>query len=153
MISDACLPVAAFRLLGSTLAMQADPPETRYLPDYLGSGAVSDEEWVPQLAKEGGWIVLTADRGRRAPRLNILLPWYRVSGFFLVGASVDASNFEKLRMFLSVWPDILHAAKTKPGERFKVLLRNGRPTLEHWPLPQKFYLPGTPPPGYLLRVK
>jgi hypothetical protein len=122
------------------------PVESAWLVDWLSAKGIADDQWVPRAAEEGDWIVLTADKGRESPRLNYLLPAYKVTGIFMGGKIPNLSGYEKIRAVMSVMHMIETAADDTPGRRYR-LIRVGqaqRYTLKPWPLPKGHRL--TPPP-------
>jgi PIN like domain len=56
---------------------------------------VSDAEWITELDKEGGWVVLTKDlRIRTRPHEKAAMDGSRIVFFFLAGAWKDYSVTE-----------------------------------------------------------
>jgi PIN like domain len=89
-----------------------------HILDFQKQG-VLDEEWIPRIAKEGGWIVVTSDRGRRGPKKGAKLPIvckrHGVTHIALSATVVKKSSFEKLGIILQVWPEMKKLADAPKG--------------------------------------
>jgi hypothetical protein len=97
--------------------------EFSYLMDLFPSGTL-DETWVPQVAS-GGWIVITADRGKQTKggpekRLPLICESQGVS-HVLLGASLhQLPSDRKLRALIGVWDSILEATSRHVPARIRV---------------------------------
>jgi hypothetical protein len=93
---------------------------------------VKDKEWIPKIAAEGGWVVLSADRGRRNrtgelphEKLPFLCRLHRVTHVLLSGTIQGSSVFVKGQAVVAVWKDLVRTAKAPAGTRFKLTKRSG----------------------------
>src|SRR5262245_57359260 len=101
--------------LAGLLAVAPEKTCLRHVLEFQSQG-VFDEVWVPQIAAEG-WIIITADRGKRGrqgkgEKLPLLCRRFAITHVMLSAAIHRKNGFEKTRAILAAWPDI---AKL-PGE-------------------------------------
>lgn len=93
----------------------------------LGWQALDDEDWIPLLAKEGGWIVLTCDLNIvRHPYRQLVFRQSGLTAFFLLEAWSKGAvrGTEIAQRLLKLWPEITRlAAIHKPGTCFAVPYR------------------------------
>ena len=147
LLIDECLAPRAFKALAGLVNTLREPPQCVHLLERWPPGTL-DPVWVPVIAKESGWIVVTCDNGRapdRAP-LDKLLPELKVTGLFLSPKAAQYSGFEKARMLLCVWPHLEPIVSVSPpGSRFRVERRGDSVRLFTWPMSGK----PEPPPGQL----
>lgn len=104
------------------------------IKDYLGKGTL-DSDWVPQVAKEGRFVI-TGDRGRRrdgAP-LDLLIPFHGASGAFMTGKLQGSKQVEKARSVIVLWPHIVKAATGTPGMRYRMRIAGDSFSWADWPL-------------------
>ncbi|NQT37489.1 MAG: hypothetical protein HQ581_08375 [Planctomycetes bacterium] len=114
-----------------------------------------DEVWIPEAAKEG-WIVISADRGKKGGRkkgekLPRVCRDFQVTHVLMSGGMMKRKQFDKILSILSVWYPLLDTAKEPGGTQFmmepaallgRAILRRKEPTID----------PGEPPPpGYLFQ--
>jgi hypothetical protein len=93
------------RVLASAVELlKADKPTISHFFELFNSGT-EDDVWIPKVA-EDGWIVVSADRAKRAggPKLPLLCEQYSVPLVLLSGRLHTSSSFDKLRAVLAVWP-------------------------------------------------
>ena len=112
------------------LAGTEPAPELANVVDYLGGG--KDEVWIPRLRAEG-WIVITADRGRRSGGVKLpgLCVAHGVTHVLLSKSVHHSSQFEKARAVLAVWPELGAAALAPAGTRFVLRFNSaGNPVLD-----------------------
>lgn len=83
---------------------------------------ITDVEWIPALAKEGGWIVICGD-------LNIIRtraekPVWKASGltgFFLKKGWINLTPWEQAWRLVKIWPQIVKQAElASPGSTYGV---------------------------------
>lgn len=83
---------------------------------------VADEEWIPLLAAEGDWIVLSADRGKivtRGAKLPNLCREYKITHVLLSAKVHRQPAMVKLHIFATIWPKLVEKVESaEPGERF-----------------------------------
>lgn len=92
-----------------------------------------DEQWVPEVAREG-WIVVSVDRGRSpGPKLPRLCHQLGVRHIIFASSAARLPQFEKARAFFRVWRDLLNFAHTSPGSKAILTLRSGGPVLAPCP--------------------
>ncbi len=82
-----------------------------------------DSVWIPQIAAEPGWIVISSDRAKsKSERLDQNLPHlcreHRVTHILLSSTVHNLKLFDKARAIVAVWNDLLKASEVKAGTRF-----------------------------------
>ncbi len=86
--------------------------------------ADADEVWIPKLAAEGDWVVITCDLGIvRNPLRQLVFRQSRLTTFFLLEAWSKGSvrGTEIAQRLLALWEEITHlAAQSPPGTCFAV---------------------------------
>jgi len=72
--------------------------------DKYGQTHVKDEEWIPALGAEGGWVVLSGDLNiaRKRPQRELFLRSNLV-GFFPKAAVMELPLAKKASRVLAVW--------------------------------------------------
>jgi hypothetical protein len=102
-----------------------DCPEFDHIPRKFRQGEL-DSEWVPSIAREGRWIVITADAGRKPSKggkLPALCRDCKVT-HILLSASIHAlSTAEKQAIILSAWSQIARLGEAPAGARYKLRFR------------------------------
>ena len=96
-----------------------------HITDYFAEGA-KDREWIPRLAAESGWIVMTADRGTHSRAGEKLPEICRVNQLthVVLSKTIHAfKSFEKIRAIRHVWSDILQLHTYPPGSRFLLRIK------------------------------
>ena len=109
-----------------------------------------DNVWISQLAKEGGWVVISGDRakiGRQGGKLPQLCEQHHITHILLSKTFHDKKNHEKLAALALLWPEICQVFSEPPGTRFllryKKLTKRGGLTL----VLQKYEKPTDPGPN------
>jgi PIN like domain len=94
----------------------------------MNLSAVEDEAWIPKLAAEGDWIVITCDLDIvRNPHRQLVFRKSNLTAFFLLESwSKDdvVRGPEIAARLLRLWPEITRlAAEHRPGTCFAVPYR------------------------------
>jgi hypothetical protein len=93
----------------------------------LGWQALDDEDWIPRLASEGEWVVITCDLDIvRHPYRQLVFRNSGLTAFFLLEAWSKGSvrGPEIAQRLLKLWPEITRLAATQnPGTCFAVPYR------------------------------
>lgn len=126
-------------------------PEVRHILEFQQQG-VWDEQWIPRVASEG-WILITADRGKKGPKKGEKLPRlcvrHRITHVVLSTGMHRRKSFEKMLAILSVWYVLLKLRDAPPGSRYQLEPTfRGQAKLVHKQLPPDSPLP-VPPKGRL----
>ena len=89
---------------------------------------LDDEEWIPTLASEGNWVVITRDRRMRRKRIHYaVLRRSGLTAFFLQPAWDRIRSLELSHGIIHRWPEIMElAGQCSPGAHFKVPYPSGR---------------------------
>ncbi len=107
------------------------PREFKHITDIFSQG-VSDSDWVPQIAKDGRWIVITADRARRGSRKGGKLPRlcleFKLTHVLLSGTLHGSPTAVKRDALLEKWGSISRLDEETPGSRFKLRYRTTKGT-------------------------
>ncbi len=122
---DECIPKPSMIELGKLLPSTL---ECAHICDRLASGAL-DKDWVPQIASEGRWIVITADAGKKSNlggKLPELCKENKITHVVLSPALHKLKIQEKAGALLLVWDQIESLEKEPAGSRFKLMYRQGK---------------------------
>ena len=104
--------------LAGLLRFAADPPEIKHLLEITEMYGAKDNEWIPKLAS-GGWIVVSADHGRKGgAKLPLLCRQHRITHVLLSPALCNEKQLVKALALLSVWPRLLELPAKPAGSRF-----------------------------------
>ena len=101
--------------------------EVRHYLDVWKAGR-ADNEWIPELAAEGNWVVITGDRGKGpAPRLPAVCAQCGVTHVLLAPSVHQMSSEKKLRAIVYVWDELVEISERgEPGRRFKLYAPEGK---------------------------
>jgi hypothetical protein len=131
LIFDECLGEPVVEALRPFLEKSGVKLVAMSVVSYQRAG-VKDIEWIPKIAKEGGWVVLSADRGKRNrvgelphEKLPFLCRTHRVTHVLLSGSLQSSKTFIKGQALVAVWREILTAATAPAGTRFVLTKRSG----------------------------
>lgn len=100
----------------------ADPPEIVHITEFYCEG-VKDIEWIPRLASEPGWVVITADRGthsKRGDKLPAICREYRLTHVLLSKAVHHLTSHDKMTTIRRVWVEIEALSRETPGGRYRL---------------------------------
>lgn len=103
-------------------------PELAHLTTFFAEGT-KDQEWIPRLAEEGGWVVVTSDRGIKSRKLEKLPRLCVEFGLthVLFSASLHVQpTLGKLNALKHVWMSLMSVGEAPPGSRFLLHLRSRR---------------------------
>ena len=108
-------------------ALFAGEPEIRHLRDRFGP-AVKDAEWIPELSREGRWIVLSGDRGIRRKKAEYnAFRASRLVGFFLSAGLYKAPLVKQAERILALWSGIeTFGERSGPGSMFELPMSSSR---------------------------
>ena len=92
-----------------------------HIRDKFGTGSLSDEAWIRELAEEGGWCVLSSDRriATRKPSRDLFLR-SNLIGFFLLPAVAKLPLHALTARILILWPIVERTAHTKDRGCFEI---------------------------------
>lgn len=96
-----------------------------------------DPEWISQLGREGGWILITGDlRIRRRTAERLALNQARLTSFFMAKGFAPTPNeragnsdwfWEQVKWIVQKWPLIVEQARrVEPGAEFIVPKKGNR---------------------------
>ena len=89
-----------------------------------------DEDWIPKLGIEGGWVVITFDAGRNSKvgqKLPELCLVHKVTHIVMSGTLNQATTLEKVNLIAPAWPLINGVFSSSKGSRYHMrrVTRNG----------------------------
>ena len=119
---DECVPCPAMERLQDRIAKtRVYPPDLvfAHLVKKLKQG-VLDDEWIPQVALEGGWLIITSDGGKsksRGGKLPELCVEYKVSHLIFSPAFHSLTSNDKVVKLESVFQHILDLSQKIDGTR------------------------------------
>jgi hypothetical protein len=90
---------------------------------------VQDAVWIPQIAREEGWIVVSADRGkhsRQGAKLPQICSAFGVTHVMLTAALAKRNWYYKSLAFESHWAELLAMAQCPKGTGFKLSIAGER---------------------------
>jgi hypothetical protein len=123
---DECISRPAVeRQIRDSLQLYGGDAEVAHLFDKFPP-ASPDKEWIPSIAKEGGWIIISADRGTHSRKDERLPNICRELGVthVLLSASLHRRNmYFKALAISSCWHDLIEAADSPPGTGFSLIMR------------------------------
>lgn len=88
-----------------------------------------DEDWIPRLGTEGGWIVITSDAGRnskKGQKLPELCLIHRVTHVILSGTLNQMPTLEKIKSIATAWAFFEDVFSSPPGSRYFMRLKTQR---------------------------
>jgi len=93
-----------------------------HLLEYYEQG-IWDEEWVP-LAAQDGWVIVTADRGRKrggkGDQLRLVCERHQITHIALSRRVNTRKSIDKIMTILSVWHEVLSAMDSPPGSHWSL---------------------------------
>jgi hypothetical protein len=116
------------RELTDSLALFGAAAELAHLFDKFPPGT-ADSVWIPQIASEGGWIVITSDRGktsRKSEKLPLICRELGVTHVVLSAGLHKRSTHYRVLAISSCWPQLIAAADAPGGTRFTVSIHTGK---------------------------
>jgi PIN domain-containing protein len=100
---------------------QADGCTVQHLSEKFKRN-IPDEEWLPELSKEGGWVVVSGDlRIFKSPHLRRIWIESKLTAFFLAKGWMNKPFWEQAWWLVRWWPHIMNQASLMtPGYGFEV---------------------------------
>ena len=81
----------------------------------------SDEQWLDVLAKEGGWIIVSADFDIIGPHAIKIIRGASVAAIVLKKGFANLELWEYSAKIIKLWPEIMaHSRRFRPGEIWTV---------------------------------
>jgi len=111
-------------LANAIAALSPDEDEVAHLRTKFAPNT-PDTEWIPALANEGDWVVISGD-------LNIIRTraekgiWKeaKLTGFYLKAGWIEIPRWEQASKLVKLWPRIMkQATMVAPGTTFLVPVR------------------------------
>jgi hypothetical protein len=104
-----------------------------------------DSVWIPEIANEGGWIVVSSDRGahsKKSEKLPLICQEMRVTYVMLSRAIQKRPTHCRVMAINSCWQQLIDAAGAAPGTGFSILIRTAKGGTDSFRF-QKIYDPST----------
>ncbi|MFZ1933546.1 MAG: hypothetical protein WCB27_21790 [Thermoguttaceae bacterium] len=126
---DECLShLVVERQIRDSLQLYGADAEVAHLLTKFPKG-MPDLEWIPELSKEGGWIVISPDRGshsKKDERLPDICREMDVTHVIMSAALHRRNMYYKALAITTCWPALLDAASYPAGTGFSLSLRGER---------------------------
>ena len=88
---------------------------------------IEDQDWIPKIAEEGGWVVISPDKGKHSrveERLPALCLEYGITHLLLSAKVHDKSAEEKIKAVCDLWVQIEALADLANGSRYHMKIRS-----------------------------
>ena len=114
----------SIRLVRALRELLSDRHVIQHLRDRFRPNT-SDIEWIEELARESGWIIVSGDLRITRNRLESeALRHSRLTAFFLAKGWMNRPPLEQAWRLIRWWPGLLEEARhANPGTGFRVPLR------------------------------
>jgi hypothetical protein len=134
LLLDECLGRPLVLDINKMLSWDTPAPTIHHLTNYFTPGAL-DPDWIPKVAGEG-WIILTADRGKKGKdKLPSICSAYKVTHILMGNSVMKLKQYQKANAIISVWEKIKECNDAPKGSRFIMCWINGRAILKPVVLP------------------
>ncbi len=104
-----------------------DEVELKHIRDFQLNG-IPDEQWIPEVAAKEGWVVITADRGKKGgatEKLPRICAQHGVTHVILSSAVHHQKTMSKIISIMSVWADLIELTTSSArGSRFSIRLKS-----------------------------
>jgi hypothetical protein len=134
LLLDECLGRPLVVDINKMLSWDTPIPTIHHLTNYFKPGEL-DPDWIPKVASEG-WIILTADRGRKGKdKLPSICLAYKVTHILMGSSVMKMKQYQKANAIISIWEKIKECNRVPRGSRFIMSSINGRTILKQVNLP------------------
>ena len=101
--------------------MSAPDHEVVHLREKFAADT-ADDVWIPALAKEGGWVIVSGDpRIARNPQLRAVWTHAKLTTFFLGKGWMKQKFWDQAWRLVRCWPRVLEqSALVVPGAGFEI---------------------------------
>ncbi len=107
---------------------------------------IKDRVWIPQIAEEGGWIIISMDRGKHSnvpDRLPLICQQFHVTHATLSGGLAKRSMYFRATAIEACWPALVSAGSEPSGTGFRLSMKESASGVVSFRL-QKIYSPSPP---------
>jgi hypothetical protein len=115
--------------IARVVALSHDGCEFKHIKEFQQQGIV-DEKWVPDIAKDKCWIIISADRSKQKSKGEKLRTVCKRHDVTLVELSQKIHHLpttQKIGIILTIWPDLMKVAGAPPGTRFLIRFKGSKP--------------------------
>jgi hypothetical protein len=121
---DECISATVMDSLAEIFAVSYDGVQFKHIRDYQLLG-VEDKVWLPQIQSEGGWIVITADRGKAggkdADKLPMICDRLGITHVVLSAPVHQQKMADKVASVIAVFKELVDLIQEAvPGARFSI---------------------------------
>jgi hypothetical protein len=98
----------------------------KHINEFQKQG-IDDDRWVPEIAKEGCWIIISGDRSKqnkskkskhyRGEKMRVVCKQYNVTLVEMSQKIHHLPTMKKIALLLLVWSDLMKVAEAPPGSR------------------------------------
>ena len=125
---DECIsrPVVEAQVAQSLALYGAQATVAHFLSKY--PCGVKDPAWIPEIAQEGGWVIVSMDRGKhskKSERLPVICRAFRVTHVMLSSGLEKRSMYYRATAIEACWSDLIAAADAPPGAGYVLSMRHG----------------------------
>ena len=93
----------------------------QHLIEKFGRGNLKDQEWLPVLKQEGGWIIVSIDLFNKTKEENQEMRESGVAVFIFAEGHGQLPHWEQVRRVITWWPLIVEKAHhSKRGDCFRL---------------------------------
>ena len=129
LLVDECLPpVLISAYLRSHIGLSDDGVNAVHMKDHLGRGK-KDRDWVPEIARDRRWCVLSTDRGSHSSRqdaLPLICHEYKVTLIRLSQSLISQGITVYGPQLLSNWSALVGALKGPKGAQYLLRCHGSR---------------------------
>lgn len=133
---DECISDLAVKEIARVVEISYDGCEFKHIKEYQKQG-IPDEQWVPEIAEEKCWIVVSGDRSKQSKtskskyykgeKLRTVCKQHNVTLVELSQKIHHLPTTQKVGVILSVWPDIMKVSKALLGSRHLIRFKGTKP--------------------------
>lgn len=123
LLFDECIGWPILEQLAGVIGFNEEEVEVAHAVK-MGFGGKNDEDWIPQIASDG-WVIITGDDGRqkkkgKGEKLPILCAALGVTYAAFSKSICHYKSFQKYRVILAVWDDLIALKDVEPGSGFSI---------------------------------
>jgi hypothetical protein len=122
--------------IAEAIALSFDVAEFKHIKDFYIQGT-HDDVWVPQIASEKCWIVISSDRskqtktanskGYKGEKLRVICKKHDVTLVEVSQKIHHLSTTDKIAALIYVWPDLMNLGNAPRGSRHLIRFKGSRP--------------------------
>ena len=116
---DECCSKRLVKIINGAYLEDYPELQTKHQSDFWNPGT-KDSQWIPILAQEKDWDILTADRGKNSKldKIQVICSHYKVTHISMTPALINAGFKHQKHALLTLWPQIMRVRFLPVGTRF-----------------------------------